>query len=191
MYRELKARASGSAEDDNLIKNHYNCISAIHLCVIIYMKTKLSLIKIFSLLAAVLAFTFSACEKDASGNMDITGKWAQLQFQGIQQYEFKNGNQVQFDVIATDSVTKKIIGYRFRSTGKYSVKNDSLVMFDQVNYSNSKNSYGPVTELIPVDGSKTAAYGLSLNGPKNKLLLYFICPFNASCLPSPMVFDKQ
>ncbi len=155
------------------------------------MKTKLTLIKILSLLLAVLAFTFSACKKDASGTIDVTGKWAILQFQGIQQYEFKNGNQFQYDIIATDSVTKKIIGYRFRVTGKYSVRNDSLVMFDQVNYSNSKNNYGPVTELIPVDGSKTAAYGLSLNGQKNKLSLYFTCPFNADCVPSPMIFVKQ
>jgi hypothetical protein len=155
------------------------------------MKTKLTLIKIFSLLTAVLAFTFSACKKDAGGPLNITGKWAIQQFQGIQQYEFKNGNQFQYDIIATDSVTKKIIGYRFRSTGKYSIKNDSLIMFDQVNYSNSKNSYGPVTELTPVDGPKTVAYGLSLNGQKNKLSLYFTCPFNASCVASPMVFNKQ
>lgn len=156
------------------------------------MKTKLTLIRILGLLAVVLAFTFSACEKDnTSGPLNITGKWAYQQFQGIQQYEFKNDNQVQFDVIATDSVTKKIIGYRFRSVGKYSIKNDSLIMFDLVNYSNSKNSYGPQTELTAVDGSKKLACGLSLNGPKNKLLLYFTCPFNASCAPSPMVFDKQ
>jgi hypothetical protein len=146
------------------------------------MKTKLTLIRILGLLAVVLAFTFSACEKDASGPLNITGKWAYQQFQGIQQYEFKNGNQVQFDVIATDSVTKKIIGYRFRSIGKYSIKNDSLIMFDLVNYSNSKNSYGPETELTPVDGS---------NSQKNKLSLYFTCPFNASCVPSPMIFIRQ
>ncbi|QEC76111.1 lipocalin family protein [Mucilaginibacter ginsenosidivorax] len=155
------------------------------------MKTKLTLIKTLGLLAVVLAFTFSACKKDAGGNIDITGKWAILQFQGIQQYEFKNGNQFQYDIIATDSVTKKIIGYRFRVTGKYSIKNDSLMMFDQVNYSNSKNSYGPVTELIPVSASKTVAYGLSVNSKKNKLSLYFTCPPNADCVPSPMVFSKQ
>jgi len=155
------------------------------------MKTKLSLIKMFSLLAVVLAFTFSACKKDASGTIDITGKWAQLQFQGIQQYEFKTGNQFQFDVIATDSVTKKVIGYRFRIIGKYRVKNDSLTMFDLASYSNSKNSFGPATELAPIDGSKTIGYTISLNARRNKLLLYFTCPFNASCVPSPMVFDKQ
>lgn len=156
------------------------------------MKTKLSLIKMFSLLAAVLVFAFSACKKDAAnGTIDITGKWAKIQFQGIDQYEFKNDNTVEYNIIATDSITKKIIGYRFRSIGKYSVKNDSLTMFDLVNYSNSKNSFGPATELVPIDGSKTVGYTVSLNAQKNKLLLYFTCPFNADCVPSPIIYNKQ
>ena len=157
------------------------------------MKTTLTLIRIFfCVLAAVLVFTFSACKKDASsGTIDITGKWAKTEFQGINQYEFKNDNTVEYNIIATDSVTKKIIGYRFRTIGKYSVKKDSLIMFDLVNYSNSKNSFGPATELVPINGSKTVGYSISLNAQKNKLSLYFTCPFNADCVPSPIIFIKQ
>ena len=157
------------------------------------MKTTLTLTRIFfSFLAAILVFAFSACKKDASsGTVDITGKWAKIQFQGIEQYEFKNNNTFEYNTLATDSVTKKILGYRFRTIGKYRIKKDSLIMLDLVNYSNSKNSFGPATELVPAGSSKTGGYTISLNAQKNKLSLYFTCPFNADCVPSPIIFNKQ
>jgi hypothetical protein len=93
--------------------------------------------------------------------------------------------------MATDSVTKKVIGYRYKSIGKYSVENSELTMYDLANFSNSKNSFGPVEELIPIDGSKTLTYTISLNSWKNKLSLYFTCPLNADCIPSPIIYFKQ
>jgi hypothetical protein len=155
------------------------------------MKTKLTLIRILGFLAIALAFTFSACKKDTDGTLNITGKWGYQQFQGLIQYEFKNDNSVEYNIFAADSVTKKIIGYRFKTIGKYKIKNDSLIMFGLTNYANPKNGFGPATELIPVDGSSTVGYTISLNSQKNKLSLYFTCPFNASCVPSPMIFIRQ
>ncbi len=149
-------------------------------------------IQTLSLLTVVLLLTFDACKKDTkTTSIDITGKWALTQFQGIQQYEFKSDQTVEFNVIATDSVTKQVIGYRYKSTGSYTIKNDSLMMFNLKSYTNSKSTYGPATELVPTNGLKTDSYKVALNSQKNKLSLYFTCPPNADCVPSPMVFNKQ
>ena len=150
-------------------------------------------IKTISLLTAILLFTVAACKKDnKSAPLDIKGKWALTQFQGIQQYEFKSDQTVEFNVIATDSVTKQIIGYRYKNTGSYTIKNDSLIMFNLKSYTNSKGAYGPATELVPTNAAQTiTGYKVSLNSQKNKLYFYFTCPPNADCVPSPMVFDKQ
>jgi hypothetical protein len=146
----------------------------------------------FSLLTAFLIVTFYACKKSANGgNIDITGKWVKTEFQGIQQYQFTSDHTVEFDVLATDSVTKAIIGYRYKSVGKYKIKNDTLTMFDLVNYSNSKNSFGSLTDLVPINGPTTITYTFSLNNQKTKLSFYFNCPFNADCVPSPIVYARQ
>jgi hypothetical protein len=158
----------------------------------ISMKKTLTLSLVFSLLAVFLVINFSACKKNAaSGRIDITGKWVKTEFQGIQQYEFKSDHSVEFDVFATDSVTKAIIGYRYKSVGKYNIKNDTLTMFDLINYSNSKNSFGPLTDLIPINGTTTITYTFSMNNQKTKLSFYFNCPFNADCVPSPIVYARQ
>jgi len=158
----------------------------------INMKKTLTSVRIFSLLVAVLVLTFYACKKDAaSGSIDITGKWVKTEFQGLEQYEFKSDHTVEYDVIATDSITKKVIGYRYKSVGKYSVKNSELTMYDLANFSNSKNSFGPAVELVPTDSTKTLAYTISLNNQKNKLSFYFTCPLDADCAPSPIIYYKQ
>jgi len=173
-------------------KERCRCISVTYLCVMINMKRTLTPAWIFGLLTAVLLLTFFACKKDvANVSIDITGKWAQIEFQGMQQYEFKSDHTVEFTIMATDSVTKQVIGYRYKSVGKYSVENSELKMYDLANFSNSKNSFGPVEELVSIDGFKTLTYTISLNSQKNKLSLYFTCPPNANCVPSPMVYFKQ
>lgn len=146
----------------------------------------------FSLLAAFLILTFSNCKKNANGsNADITGKWVKTEFQGVQQYIFNSDHTVEFDLLVTDSVTKAVMGYRYKRVGKYNIKNDTLTMFDLSNYSNSKNSFGPITDLIPTNGPATITYSFSLNAQKNKLSFYFYCPPYANCLPSPMVYNRQ
>jgi hypothetical protein len=155
------------------------------------MKKTLTPVWAFGFLTAILLLTFSACKKDAAaGRIDITGKWTKTEFQGVTQYEFKSDHTVEFTVMATDSVTKKLIGYRYKSIGKFSVEGSELKMYDLTNFSNSKNSFGPAEELVPIDGPKTAIYTISLNSDKNKLSLYFTCPPNANCVPSPIVYFK-
>ncbi|HTE01121.1 MAG TPA: hypothetical protein VK668_17645 [Mucilaginibacter sp.] len=147
---------------------------------------------VFSLLAVVLVLTFSACKKDAAGgNVNITGEWAKAQFQGLEKYAFKSDGTVEYNIMATDSVTKRVIGYRYKSVGKYSVNNAELTMYDLKTFSNINNNFGPVAELVPVDGQKTITYTISVNSQKNKLSLFFTCPANADCVPSPMIYYKQ
>ncbi|WP_295716657.1 hypothetical protein [Mucilaginibacter sp.] len=140
------------------------------------MKTTLTLTRIFfSFLATILVFAFSACKKDvSSGTVDITGKWAKTGFQGIDQYEFKNDYTVEYNALATDSVTKKIIGYRFRTKGKYSIKKDSLIMFDLANYSNSKHTFGPASELCPLMAPKELV--IPYHSTRRKINFYFTSP---------------
>jgi len=156
------------------------------------MKKTLTLARTYGFLTALLLLILFACKKDgANGGTDLIGKWAKVEFQGIQQYEFKSDHTVEFTIMATDSVTKKVLGYRYKSVGRYSVENSELKMYDLANFSNSRNTFGPVEELIPIDGPKTLTYTISLNSGNNKLSLYFTCPPNVDCAPSPIIYFKQ
>jgi hypothetical protein len=156
------------------------------------MKKRINLIAVFGFLAVVLLMTVSACKKDASpGNTDIVGKWAQSQFQGTLGYEFKSDHTFKYYILATDSVTKKTLGYRSKTEGKYSIKNDSLKLFAMVTYATPGGSFTTEDKLQKINAADKTDYRFSFNDKKDRLSVFFKCPFNADCVPSPIVYNKQ
>jgi hypothetical protein len=146
----------------------------------------------YSLLAILLVLAFSTCKKDAAtASGTIIGKWANTYSQQITQYEFKSDSTFEMDVFAKDSVTKNITGYRYKSTGKYTLKNSVLTLYDVSNFSNPNSTFGPITALAPITGAQTSTYTIKIDVQKNQLLFYFICPPNANCIASPIIYYRE
>jgi hypothetical protein len=163
------------------------------------MKKAHTLNLVFTILVALLVLTFSTCKKDtAAGSTSIIGKWANNAFgntvwanpEVIQHYEFKSNDSVEFYDYKIDTITKKILGYGFRSTGKYKVVNSVLTMYNLINFSNTTGEFVPLAQLVQEGSSGTENYTFTLNSQNNQLSLYFTCPANADCAPSPAVYYR-
>jgi hypothetical protein len=146
----------------------------------------------YSLLTILLVLAFSTCKKDATtASGTIIGKWANTYLQQITQYEFKIDSTFEMEVFTKDSVNKNITGYRYKSTGKYTLKNSVLTLYDISNFSNPNSAFGLITALVPVTGAQTSTYTIKIDVQKNQLLFYFTCPLNASCIASPIIYYKE
>jgi len=163
------------------------------------MKKAFTLNLIFGLLAAAMVLVFSTCKKDTSGgSAGIIGKWENKAFantiyenrQVIQHYEFKSNDSVEFYDYKIDTITKKILGYGFRATGKYKIDKSVLTMYNIANFSNSTGTFVPVAQLVQESSSGTESCTFTLNGQKNQLSLYFACPINADCVPGPAIYNR-
>lgn len=158
------------------------------------MKNFFSLTFVGGLLAITLFFIFSGCKKDSSNERDITGKWA-LKYpnsRSINLYEFKSNHTFEYSMVTIDSVTKNIIGIASKTVGKYQVKNQQLNFYDKVVYLNQSNQFGSAAELVVNNNSdRTGNYTIAKDDKNNTLSLFFTCPPNADCVPSPMVYYKQ
>jgi hypothetical protein len=144
---------------------------------------------IISALIVILITAFSACKKDSALNISIIGKWSKLANGNLQQYEFRRDSTYQSTLFATNPVTSKVLGYRYKSTGKYRLKGEELTFYNITHYSNP-NSYGPETDLVKTNGPETETY-YKAEVSNGKLSLFFICGPAASCIPSPIVYSKQ
>ena len=171
------------------------CITFINLSVIVNMKKEHARNGILSLLAFLLVLTFSTCKKDtASGSISIIGKWSNNLIGNrdvVEQYEFKSNDSVIFYTYKIDTLTKSVIGYGYRSIGNYKIEKSTLTMYNMVNFSNPAGNFVPVDQLVQGGGSASEMYTFALNNQKHQLSLYFTCPPNADCLPSPIIYFKQ
>lgn len=156
------------------------------------MKKTINLISTVGLLTIVLLTVVSACKKDtAPQNVNIVGKWAQSQFKAANNYEFKSDLTFKYYTLATDSVTKKVLGYGSKTEGKYSIINDSLKLYAMVSYSTPDGSFTTEDKLQKINGADKSGFRFSFNDKKDQLSLFFKCPLNADCVPSPVVYNKQ
>jgi hypothetical protein len=158
------------------------------------MKKKINLTFVGGLFAITLFFIFSGCKKDSSNELDITGKWV-LKYphsQSVTLYEFKSNHTFEYSMVTIDSVTKEVIGIASKTVGKYQVKNQQLNFYDRVVYQNKSNQFGSAAELVVNNNSdRTGNYTIAKDDKNNTLSMFFTCPLNADCVPSPMVYYKQ
>jgi len=151
------------------------------------MKTKPLLLLLIILFVAI---TYQGCKKENTQN-SVVGTWAQTRSTVKTQFIFKSDLTFETDVLEIDSVSKTTIGYRYKTVGTYTLQNTTLTLKSTQNYSNPDNSYGPESSLVAVNAQSSDNYTIAFNGQKNILYLYFTCPLNANCVPSPLVYTKQ
>jgi hypothetical protein len=146
---------------------------------------------IISALIVILITAFSACKKDSTLYVSIIGKWSKSASGDLQQYEFRRDLTYQMTAFTTDPATSKILGYRYKSIGKYRLKGEELTLYNITRYSNSNSfSYGPETDLVKTNGPETDTY-YKAEVSNGNLSLFFSCGPAESCIPSPIVYSKQ
>jgi hypothetical protein len=157
------------------------------------MKKIFSLILVCGLLTVILLLAIAANRKEPSIEPNITGRWVTriANSQLRQQYEFKSNHTFEYSLVSTDSNSRKVIGISSKIIGKYEVKDTQLNLYDLVSYANKKQGWGPASELVTVEGTKTANNTIALDYKKNTLSVFLKCPPNADCFPSPSVYYKQ
>lgn len=144
-----------------------------------------------STLIVILITAFSACKKDSTLYVSIIGKWSKSASDNLQQYQFRDDLTYQSTTFATDPATSKILGYSYKSTGKYRLKGEELMLYNITYYSNPNNfSYGSESDLVKTNGPETETY-YKAEVSNGNLSLFFSCGPAESCIPSPIVYRKQ
>ncbi|WP_183567944.1 lipocalin family protein [Mucilaginibacter sp. SP1R1] len=153
------------------------------------MKRLLNLTTAFGFFSCVLLLAFAACKKESSAGLNINGKWATVGAPKLTvHYEFKADQTFEASVTGIDSATQKPVGILSKTTGKYTLKNSQLNLYDIVSYANKNYTFGAVSELMVTDGPKTLNYSVTLNDKANMLSLLFICGPADDCTPSHLVY---
>lgn len=158
------------------------------------MKRKLTQNGMVCLLVLVAVLVLSTCKKDGIGTLNITGTWYTLPYNSktiVNQYQFKSDSTFEFTTYKIDSISKKTIGYESKLTGNYNLNKNTLNFTGLQYFVNPTYAFGPASLLTPIDGPVTETYTIALNYPKNQLWFYFICPINADCVPSPIIYHKR
>jgi hypothetical protein len=157
------------------------------------MKNKLTPYKILALVVAILAFGLTSCKKDGSAQ-SIVGTWTTMFFGSkdvVNQYQFKSDGSVEFDVYKIDTTTKKATGFETKFVGKYTLNGTTLNITNIEYLVNPTYAFGPLKELVPMGGPATSTNTIAFNAEKNQMSIYFICPPNADCIPSPIIYHRQ
>ena len=159
------------------------------------MKKSPNLNLVFSLLAVPLILSFAACKKSATGgSIGLTGTWTNKTLGApdiVQLYNFKSNDSVEFYDYKIDTNTGKILGYGYKTIGKYKLENATLTMYNLASFLNPAGGFGPLSQLAPGNGSVTETYTIAIDSQKKQLSLYFTCPPSADCIPSPIIYFRQ
>lgn len=137
-----------------------------------------------------VAAVCTGCKKN-SAQKSIVGVWTKTFFQGKNQYIFNKNLSFEYDAIETDSVTKAVLGYRYKLVGTYTYANSTLTLNGIQSYSGPNDGYGQPNQLIPSTSKPMVEiYTAQITNAGNTLSLYFTCPPNADCVPSPIVYSR-
>jgi hypothetical protein len=142
---------------------------------------------LFVILVTVLFY--ASCKKDG-GQTPLTGAWVKNYLQGKTQYVFNTDGSFEIDDFATDSVTQKVLGYRSKSLGNYTLKGANLAITINRYFYFPNNSYGPASQIVLMQTASVQNYTVAFNTQQTILYLYFTCPPNADCVPSPLIYYK-
>ncbi len=103
-------------------------------------------------------------------------------------YQFNTDSTVLFTRVAVDVTTGSVLGYYYRSTGKFSFDGTTLKMYQLSNYSyyppgGTGLYYTAQQNLSPITGFTEIDHPLNFNGDHTVFnFVYPPCPINASCI---------
>ena len=146
-----------------------------------------------TLIFAMIAFAVvTGCKKDSSknnNNNSIVGTWENKQIDPnasahSQNFTFKGDGTFETSSTVSDPVTNQLLGYYYKSTGKYVLNDNELSFTNVVYYGLPNNGSGAVPENQLVVGSQTynSPYSVGFNAKKDSLSMLIHCPPNANCI---------
>ena len=144
-----------------------------------------------------LIFTFIGCSKETTINpydKKIIGVWFNEdtlhEYNRISklQYNFKEDNTVEILRVEMDINSMKVLGYRYKSTGNYSLDSNQLSFSNLMNYTNddTQGSYSAIEDLKLIKENNidyTVTCKFEKNG-KKLTLIYPPCGELANCIGS-------
>jgi hypothetical protein len=152
---------------------------------------------IMFLIATVLAFVvIQSCKKDSAknnvaktNNEAIVGTWENRQIYpgakgSSQLYVFNKDGSFESKLAVINPVSNEIVGYSYKTTGKYALTSDQLVFSNVTGYGIKDNSTTPVPEsqLVSVGQLGANTFSVGFTAKKDSLSLLIHCPPNADCI---------
>jgi hypothetical protein len=143
---------------------------------------------IFMLIALAV---ITGCKKDSSknNNTPIVGTWENKQIYPnasahSQTFTFNSDGSFVTSATVSDPVTNQLLGYFYKSTGKYVLTGGDLSFTNVVYYGIPNNGSSAVPENQLVVGSQTynSPYSVGFSAKKDSLSLLIHCPPNANCI---------
>ena len=155
------------------------------------------------LLCFLLLLTFFSCSKEdavSPSGKQILGIWFQEDSLPEDnrisklQYHFKEDNTLEILRLELDASSKQVLGYRYKSTARYSLHKDKLSFSDFTNYTHNDTlvSYSSLQDLKAVT-SQQSGYTVTckLEDKGQKLtFIYPPCKDTFSCIGS-QTFTKE
>jgi hypothetical protein len=150
-------------------------------------------------ISAMLAFVvIQSCKKDSAknnvaktNNEAIIGTWENRQIYPSasgrsQVYIFNQDGSFESKFAVTNPVNNQIVGYTYKTTGKYALTTDQLVFSNVIGYGIKDNGTTPtpVPEGQLVSNGQLGAniFSIGFNTKKDSLSMLIHCPPNADCI---------
>jgi hypothetical protein len=150
------------------------------------------------LLTIIVILSFSACKKDYSaGHINIIGKWTgSYKYDNtslrLHMFRFNADSTVEVTVTLTEPASGKLLGYQYKSNGRFHLNGESLKLYQLAAFYNSQDkSAVPPENLVPLPADTTESYTIKVNNSRTSFYFdYPPCPPNASCL-AKITYNKQ
>jgi hypothetical protein len=152
---------------------------------------------IMFVIATVLAFVvIQSCKKDSSknnvaktNNEAIIGTWENRQIYPSatgrsQVYIFNQEGAFESKSAVINPISNQIVGYTYKTTGKYTLTSDLLVFSNVTSYGIKDNGTSPVPEsqLVSVGQLGANTFSVGFTAKRDSLSMLIHCPPNADCI---------
>ena len=142
------------------------------------------------LIAITVVAGFYACQKDRNMQVTIIGNWAntfryakaQLY---TQTYTFNADSTMLFSSAVVDSASGNVLGYEYRSNGKFRLNGDQLKLYQLAIYENLSQTamYSPLTQLTLIKADTVQTITINISSDGNTFHFVFPpCGPSANCI---------
>jgi len=127
----------------------------------------------------------NSCKKESAASK-LIGTWSNDDNTGLfiqrSTYQFNDDGTMEFTAIGIDSVSKQIVGYTLKLTGKYSF-DGSTIKFSQIIANNGLTPFTALVALVQFPGATAdPSLQIKFNTNKDFTVIPPPCPANANCL---------
>ena len=158
----------------------------------------------FCFFACFFIFDFIGCSKEDSiiqNEKHLTGIWHEEEYLSEYnrisklQYNFRENDSLEVLRMEIEIDSRKILGYRYRTLGKYKITDDHITFYNLVSYSNddTQGSYTEIENLQLVNGSDGDSYIVTYKIEEygNKLfLIYPPCGPAENCIGTKILIKE-